>query len=285
MSQYPLGTGDLELERLAFQHEVWGPSTRALLARLGVREGWRVLDLGCGPGLVAFDLAAMVGASGEVLALDESARWIAHVEEQAKVRGIANLRTVQSRIQDAEPEAGAFDLVIARWVLSFLPEPGAAVRRISRCLRPGGIFAMQDYNHEGVSLFPESEGFRAVVRATRAMYSRAGGDVWIAARAPRIFREAGLEPLGTKANVLCGGPSSGVFRWAGLFFPHFSEAMERGGLLTAEERRLFLDEWKQREEDPEAMFFSPIVVDAAARRPAASGVVDAAARKPGPGNR
>jgi SAM-dependent methyltransferase len=267
MTQYPLGASDLELERLTFQHEVWGPVTRAFLARLGVEEGWRVLDLGCGPGLVAFDLAKMVGERGEVLALDESARWIAHVEEQAKVRGVSNLRTVKSRIQDTELEAGAFDLVIARWVLSFLPEPGAVVRRIARCLRPGGIFAMQDYNHEGVSIFPESEGFRAVVRATRAMYTKAGGDVWIAARAPRIFREAGLEPIGAKANVLCGGPESGAFRWAGLFFPHFSEAMERGGLLGAEERRRFLEEWKEREEDPDAMFFSPIVVDAAARKP------------------
>jgi SAM-dependent methyltransferase len=285
MTQYPLGASDLELERLTFQHEVWGPVTRAFLARLGVREGWRVLDLGCGPGLVAFDLASMVGATGEVLALDESARWIAHVEEQAKDRGVANLRTERTRIQEAELEPGAFDLVIARWVLSFLPEPGAVVRRIARCLKPGGIFAMQDYNHEGVSVFPESEGFRAVVRATRAMYARAGGDVWIAARAPKIFREAGLEPIGTKANVLSGGPSSGVFRWAGLFFPHFSEAMERGGLLTAEERRTFLDDWKQREDDPDATFFSPIVVDAAARKPAASGVVDAATRRPAGGNR
>jgi len=268
MSQYPLGASDLELERLTFQHEVWGPVTRAFLARLGVQEGWRVLDLGCGPGLVSFDLARMVGVRGEVLALDESARWIAHVEEQARIHGVSNLRTVRSRIQEADLEGGSFDLVIARWVLSFLPGPGAVVRRIAGCLRPGGIFAMQDYNHEGVSLFPESEGFRAVVRATRAMYARSGGDLWVASRAPRIFREAGLEPIGTKANVLCGGPESDAFRWAGLFFPHFSEAMERGGLLTPEDRRRFLDEWKDRKGDPDAMFFSPIVVDAAARRPA-----------------
>ena len=265
--QYPLGTSDLELERLRFQHEVWGPVTRAFLARVGVREGFRVLDLGSGPGLVAFDLAAMVGERGEVLALDESPRWIAHVEEEARARSVRNVRTVRARIQDADLEKGSLDLVVARWVLSFLPDPGSVVRRISSFLKPGGIFAIQDYNHEGVSLFPESEGFRAVVRATRAMYARAGGDTWVAARAPRIFREAGLLAVDTRANVLCGGPESGVFRWAGLFFPHFSEAMERDGLLSAEERRRFLAEWAERERDPEAMFFSPIVVDAAARKP------------------
>jgi len=38
-------------------------------------------------------------------------------------------------------------------------------------------------------------------------------------------------------------------------------------LDNAEERRRFLAEWTERERDPEAMFFSPIVVDAAARKP------------------
>jgi SAM-dependent methyltransferase len=268
MSQYPLGTSDLELERLTFQHQVWGPVMREFLARIGVREGWRVLDLGCGPGLVAFELARMVGARGEIVALDESPRWIAHVEQEARTRGVANLRTVRSRIQEAELAEDSFDLVVARWVLSFLPEPGAVVRRVARSLRPGGIFAMQDYNHEGVSLFPESEGFRAVIRATRAMYARSGGDTWVAARAPRIFGEAGLEMMETKAHVLCGGPDSDVFRWAGRFFPHFSEGMVKDGLLTAAERESFLADWAARDRDAGSMFFSPIVVDAAARKAA-----------------
>src|SRR5262249_57221499 len=117
-----------------------------------------------------------------------------------------------------------------------------------------------------VSLFPESEGFRAIVRATRAMYAQSGGDAWIAARLPAIFRSAGLETPSMRPNVLCGGPGSPPFRWAGLFFPHFSEAMEAKGFLSAAERRRFLDEWAERERDPAAIFFSPIVVDAAARK-------------------
>jgi SAM-dependent methyltransferase len=265
-SSYPLGTSDQELDRLGFQHEVWGGVTREFLARLGVGAGWRVLDLGCGPGFVSFDLSGLVGPTGEVVALDESPRWIEHVEREIRARGIRNVRTVRSRIQEAELAAGSFDLVFTRWVLSFLADPAAVVRRLVPALKEGGLFAVEDYNHEGVSLFPESEGFRAVVRATRAMYASSGGDAWIAARAPAIFRSAGLETLSIRPNVLCGGPGSPPFRWAGLFFPHFSEAMEAKGFLSAAERRLFLDEWAQREKDPDAMFFSPIVVDAAARK-------------------
>lgn len=265
-SSYPLGTSDQELDRLGFQHEVWGGVTREFLSRIGIRTGWRVLDLGCGPGFVSLDLSALVGPSGEVVALDESPRWIDHVGAEIRARGLRNVRTVRARIEEAELAASSFDLVFTRWVLSFLAEPAAVVRRLSRALKPGGVFAVEDYNHEGVSLFPESEGFRAVVRATRAMYAQSGGDAWIAARAPAIFRSAGLETISIRPNVLCGGPGSPVFRWAGLFFPHFSQAMEAKGHLSSAERRRFLDEWAEREKDPDAMFFSPTVVDAAARK-------------------
>jgi SAM-dependent methyltransferase len=266
MTQYPLGANDLELERLRFQHEVWGPTTRAFLERIGVAPGFRVLDLGCGPGLVAFDLAERVGADGEVVAIDESPRWIEHVEREILSRRLANVRTLRGRIQELDPARESFDLIFARWVLSFLPEPVAILRALARALKPGGLFAIQDYNHEGVSIFPESEGFRAVVRATRALYAQAGGDTWVAARAPALFRAAGLDTISVTPNVLCGGPGSGVFRWAGLFFPHFSGVMEQKGLLASEERRRFLSEWAERERDPDALFFSPIVVDAVARK-------------------
>ncbi len=267
MAEYVLGTSDAELDRLAFQHEVWGPVTRAFLARLGVAPGWRVLDLGCGPGLVTFELADLVGPRGQVVALDESARWIDHVEHEIGVRRLSNVRTLRARIQEADLESETFDLVITRWVLSFLPDPASVVTRIARALKPGGLFAIEDYNHEGISVFPESDGFRAIVRATRAMYAQAGGDTWVAARAPGIFRAAGLATISIVPNLLCGGPGSPAFRWAGLFFPHFSAAMEAKGLLTTAERRQFLDEWSRREADPDALFFSPIVVDAAARKP------------------
>ncbi|MFN0008885.1 MAG: class I SAM-dependent methyltransferase [Planctomycetota bacterium] len=266
MTHYPLGTSDAELDRLRFQHEVWGGKTRAFLDRIGVKPGLRVLDLGCGPGFVTFELAERVGAGGEVVALDESPRWIEHVEGEIRRLGVSNVRAVRSRIQEADFETESFDLVFARWVLSFLPSPGDVVARLSRCLAVGGAFAFQDYNHEGVSLFPESEGFRAIVRATRAMYAQSGGDTWVAGRTGAIFRKAGLETESVVPNVICGGPDSPAFRWAGLFFPHFSVAMEQKGLLTAAERRQFLAEWAAREQDPDALFFSPIVVDAIGRK-------------------
>lgn len=266
-TQYPLGTNTLELERLRFQHEVWGGVTRAFLARLGVGPGMRVLDLGCGPGFVTADIAELVGPKGSVVALDESALWIEHLEGEIARRGWKHVRAVRARLQDAPLDANAFDVIFARWVFSFVPEPAPVVATLARALKPGGAFAIEDYNHEGISLFPESDGFRAVVRATRALYASMGGDTWVAGRASGIFRRAGLELETLTPNVLCGGPGSPVFRWAALFFPHFSQVMVAKGLLTAAEREKFLAEWTAHEQDRDALFFSPIVVDCVARKP------------------
>lgn len=265
-THYPLGTDPAELERLRFQHGVWAGVTDEFLAALALREGSRVVDLGCGPGFVAYELARRVGARGEVVALDESPAWIAYVEGEARTRGLANLRAVRARLQDVELESGRYDALFARWVFSFVPEPGAVLERLAHALRPGGRVLVVDYNHEGVSLFPESAGFRAVVRATRELYRRAGGDAFVAGRAPAVFERAGLVLESLEPRVLCGGPSSPAFQWAGRFFPVFSAKMEAQGLLTSAERAQFLTEWEEHERDPRALFYSPIVVGAIARK-------------------
>jgi len=267
MSQYPLGTDPLELERLGFQHGIWRPVTTAFFERLGVRPGMRVLDLGCGPGFVSLELAERVGATGEVVALDEARHWTEWLALQAKERGLANVRTVCARIQQADLQEQSFDLVFSRWVFSFLRDPGAVATLVARFLVPGGVLAIEDYNHEGVSVFPESEGFRAVVRATRALYKTSGGDQFVMGRIPAIFAAAGLETVEIRPNVICGGPESGAFRWADSFFPRFSAVYEQKGLMSPAERALFLREWEARKQDPHAIFYSPMVVDAVGRKP------------------
>jgi SAM-dependent methyltransferase len=266
VSEYVLGEESKELLRLRIQQAVWARVTDAFLDRAGIQRGWRVLDLGCGPGFVVPSLRERVGAEGEVVALDESARWLAYIRKSARDAGWQNVRTIESRVENAHLDAGLYDAVFSRWLFSHLADPAGALLRVKEALRPGGIVAIQDYNLEGLSLFPESVGFQAVVRATRAFYGGHGGDLWIGARLPRLFRQAGLEMVAYSANVLTGAPGSPVFQWAESFFFNHVASMVEDGALTEDERRLFIDEWGERRRNPDTMYFSPIVVDAAARK-------------------
>jgi ubiquinone/menaquinone biosynthesis C-methylase UbiE len=264
--EYVLGTSEAELERLRFQQVVWKGVTDAFFDRLGVGRGWRCLDAGCGPGFVAEVLRERVGEEGRVVAVDASPRWVEALAARAHARGWKNLEGVVSTLEAYEAAPGEFDLVFLRWVLSFVADPRAVVSRLARALRAGGLLAVEDYNHEGVSIFPESAAFRRVIDATRRLYASRGGDPWIATRLPSIFRAAGLELVEFTPTVLCGGPGSDVFRWAEIFFVPHTETMVREGLLTVAEREAFLREWEERRRDPGALFFSPIVVDAAGKR-------------------
>lgn len=268
MSEYILGTNRTEWERLCLQQRVWGGVSDAFLERLGVASGWSCLDLGCGPGLTLPSLRSRIGESGSIVALDESPLWHEHVGELVRAEGWRNVRQIEARIEEAELAPQSFDLIFARWVLSFLPRCEELIGRLASLLRPGGVLALQDYNHEGISIFPESEDFRVVVQATREMFRASGGDLFVAGRLPGYLRAAGLELCEFHSTVLCGGPDSGAFTWADAFFPHHSQAMLDKGLIDTEQRERFLEQWSERRANPDAVFFSPIVVDVAAKKSA-----------------
>ena len=266
MSEYFLGTSDHELARLGFQQEVWERPTESFLDSLDLRPGERVMDLGCGPGFVTERVLARVGEGGAVLAVDESQRWVDHVEGRARQEGWTGLRVERTRLQDLRVEAGAYDAAVLRWVLSFLPEPGSVLAHLARGLRPGGRLGVMDYNHLGVSLFPRSEGFDAVIRATREAYRLGGGDPFVMGSIHRHFRTAGLEPAHLENFVLAGGPGSPAFAWADRFFPFHVPRLVESGVLDPADAARFDAEWAERKRDPDVLFYSPIVVAAVGMR-------------------
>ena len=71
-NEYLLGTDDEELRRLGFQHQMWTGEAAAAWARGGFRPGSYVLDVGCGPGYAAVDLARLVGPKGRVVGVELS---------------------------------------------------------------------------------------------------------------------------------------------------------------------------------------------------------------------
>jgi SAM-dependent methyltransferase len=263
-SSYPLHVDEVELQRLRGQHEAWGDLASDLFARVPVRPGMRVLDLGCGPGFVTLELARRVGSQGQVVALDASPMWQAHLAQESQRLGITNIVPVQERFQAVEFAPQSFDYIYARWFWSFVPDPCREAARVARWLAPHGVIALQDYHHEGIALTPPSRGFVAVVRGLRAMYQQHGGDAFVAAKVPAMWAAAGLRALDYTPVVRAGGPTSAVFRWADSFFPRYAAKLRDGGWISADEWEEFVTDWSARRVDASALFWSPAVVTAVA---------------------
>ncbi|MCH2103048.1 MAG: methyltransferase domain-containing protein [Planctomycetes bacterium] len=266
---YVLGRDEEETERLASQHALWGPITEAFLNRLDLPDGARIAELGCGPGLVLPALRERAGAGGSVLAIDGSEDWLVAIDAKVEAEGWDNVTTLHADLRELELEEGAYDLLFSRWVFSFLADPESIIARLSKALAPGGYLAIQDYNHHGVSAYPHSDGFWAVIQATRNMYTSEGGDPFVAGRVPPALAAAGLELYDVTPNVLAGGPGTAVFQWGHDFFSSDSQLdnMQACGGLTDEDRALFKEEWPKLCATPGAMFYSPYLLDAAGRRP------------------
>jgi SAM-dependent methyltransferase len=107
----------------------------------------RVLDLGCGTGGVSLLAAAMVGPSGAVVGIDQSADAIAMATECSRESGFQQSAFCVSSVEAfSSPEP--FDIVIGRYVLMYQPSPAAFIRAASRHVRLGGVVAFHEISGE-----------------------------------------------------------------------------------------------------------------------------------------
>jgi len=120
------------------------PRLLAIVNSLPLKEGMRVLEIGCGPGGMAREIAGRIG-HGHVLAIDRSAKAIAQAKalSQAEIAaGRLSLRQVAAEDLELEPGEARYDIAVAVRVGALDGRhPGAgrlARRRIAAALKAGG---------------------------------------------------------------------------------------------------------------------------------------------------
>jgi SAM-dependent methyltransferase len=108
-----------------------------LLEAAAIRDGERVLDIGCGNGQTSRDVARAT-PSGSALGADISGPMLDQARRQAEAEGLRNVEFVEADAQVHPFEPGAFDLVVSRFGSMFFADRVAAFSNIGRALRPGG---------------------------------------------------------------------------------------------------------------------------------------------------
>ncbi|MFD0763905.1 methyltransferase domain-containing protein [Mucilaginibacter lutimaris] len=155
-----------------------------------LKDGWRVLDIGCGTGAISKDIAKLIGPTGQVTGIDNTAYFIESGKET--YAGVTNLELINADLFTYEPTE-KFDLIVAARVLQWLSNPQEAVAKLKSMLKPGGILSVLDYNHEALEWQPEPP---ASMRKFYATFLRWRGDAGmnnhISEDLPGYFTEAGL---------------------------------------------------------------------------------------------
>lgn len=116
-----------------------GPAYAAAVAGLGLRQGGRVLDAGCGTGRALPPLRAAVGPSGVVLGADLTPAMLSEAARAGRDRdGVLLLTDVTA----LPLRRSSLDAVFAAGLIAHLPDPAGNLRELARVVRPGGVLAL-----------------------------------------------------------------------------------------------------------------------------------------------
>jgi arsenite methyltransferase len=110
--------------------------------------GEAVLDIGVGPGLLAYDLARLVGEAGRVAGLDTSADMLGMAE--ARLAGFPQVELVQADATALPFPDGAFDAAVSTQVYEYVSDMPEALAELHRVLRPGGRALILDSDWRSV---------------------------------------------------------------------------------------------------------------------------------------
>ena len=126
-----------------------------------IGQGQRVLDVGCGTGVVARAAARRVGPEGRVVGLDINPRMLAVARRVAP-----EIEWHHGDAGDLPFEDGAFDVVVSQFAAMFFPDPALAVREMWRVLAPRGRLAIAVCGP-----LPDAAGYRALAEVAEHVCS------------------------------------------------------------------------------------------------------------------
>lgn len=111
----------------------------------------RILDVGCGPGVIDSYLGINYPAM-QITGIDSSNDRIKQAKKN--VENIQNISILNAEANHLPFEENSFDLVFCRFLLEYLPDKSKAILEMKRVCRPGGKIILQDLDGQLISMYP-----------------------------------------------------------------------------------------------------------------------------------
>lgn len=178
-------TGDW-VRKLKQQADDSRPYRQRLYERVGLARAERVLDVGCGTGVVALDIAE--STRGHVVGIDIDEAKLEEARRLLEV--VPNLELKVADVQDLPFPDDSFDLVTLNIVLVYVPDKQRALLEMARVVRPGGhVLATMEPDYAGWLQYPEGDIISIFFDQLREM----GADLETGRKLKYLFTKAGLE--------------------------------------------------------------------------------------------
>jgi ubiquinone/menaquinone biosynthesis C-methylase UbiE len=149
-----------------------------IVAEVGLREGFHVLDYGCGPGGYVKPVAHLVGESGRIYALDISSLAIQMVKKTAAKNKLTNVETILSDSNTGLPD-DSIDTVLLYDVFHDLTNQDKVLQELHRVLKPDGVLSFSDHHIKEDEIISKltKRGLFTLLRKGKRTYSFAKKEV------------------------------------------------------------------------------------------------------------
>jgi ubiquinone/menaquinone biosynthesis C-methylase UbiE len=160
-----------------------------IVKEVGIREGFRVLDYGCGSGSYISAVAELVGKSGKVYALDVQPLAIEMVKKIVSKKQLTNVETILSDCKTGLSD-DSMNRVLLYDVFHDLTDPHGVLEELHHVLKPDGILSFSDHHLE------ESEIISGMTRTKLFTLLRKGQRTHSFVKATFERRQAGKTTAG-----------------------------------------------------------------------------------------
>jgi SAM-dependent methyltransferase len=220
----------------------------------------KILDVGCGPGSITLDFAALA-PEGAVLGIDFSDAAISLAQIAATERNIQNCEFKVGDAMNLDFTDGEFDIVHCHQCLIHLPDPIKALKEMKRVCKSGGIVAAREGDFGNMVVYPENEGLLSGLKVMEESI-RGGGSEPLAGRRLKAWAlEAGFarKQIGITGNVEAFSTAEETSFIGGIYAECFSKTAMGGkgielGLISEEERVGIVDAWTKWSGRKDAFF-------------------------------
>jgi ubiquinone/menaquinone biosynthesis C-methylase UbiE len=232
---------DTALQSLVSRLEFRGKDERFVRWRneyldcLDLASSARVLDIGCGTGVVTRGIAARPGFTGQIVGQDHSPRLIEAARGLAAEEGLADRITFEVGDAHSLPYADAsFDIAIAHTTISHVGDPLSLLKEGARVVKPGGRVAIFDGDYASWTFdHPDPVVARTM---DEAMIGAIVNNPRVLREMPRLLGQAGLDRQEVLAWIYADVGPGGFFRNS---IEVFAPIVKRSGLVRTDQ----VDDW------------------------------------------
>jgi ubiquinone/menaquinone biosynthesis C-methylase UbiE len=232
-NDYFPGHTEEEFRRLIRQAGLAERETEEFFRTAGISAGMQVLEIGSGAGDVAMLVGRLVRPNGSVLGIEQHADSASLAAQRVAAVGNVSVRFEVSNLDSYAPSEG-YDALVGRFILPYLTDPSATLRRLASYLKPGAVIAFMEFDVTQISSVPQSLLIRRVCEwMTEAFKDSINPSFGSSLGA--VFHSAGLPwPQMMAFQKVCCGPD-GCYWWLAELIRVALPNIVRLGLATEEQ--------------------------------------------------